>query len=95
MLDLAFAVGDLLDPESRTDGVLRQVVLANEERFAENIRGMVRTQDGISSLSSESLLSVETLGGAASDEESLSASDEESVGNPKSVAATSWSVIAL
>ena len=84
MLDLALAVGDLLDPESRTDGVLRQVVLANEERFAENIR-------------SESLLSVHRawLGGAASDEESLSASDEESVGNPKSVAAgsSSWSAI--
>ena len=90
---LALANHDLHQPGPRPSGVLRQVVLANEERFAENIRGMVRTQDGISSLSSESLLSVETLGGAASDEESLSASDEESVGNPKSVAASSWSVI--
>jgi len=55
------------------------------------------SRDGISSLSSESLLSVHRawLGGAASDEESLSASDEESVGNSKSVAAgsSSWSAI--
>ena len=50
MLDLALAVGDLLQPVPRSHGVLRQAKYAFEERFAEITRGDVRTDNGQGSL---------------------------------------------